>query len=63
MLCLPLYSLYTHDCVATFSSNAIYKFINNTAVVGQLTDGDELEYRKEIDSLLSGAATTASHSA
>lgn len=37
----PLYFLYTHDCVATFNSNTIIKFADDTAVVGLNTDNNE----------------------
>lgn len=43
-----LYSLYTHDCVATHSSNVIAKFADNTAVVGLIKEDDEMAYRQEV---------------
>ncbi len=36
-----LYSLYTHDCTATHSSNVILKFADDTTVIGLITDNDE----------------------
>ncbi len=36
-----LYSLYTHDCTATHSSNVIVKFADDTTVIGLITDNDE----------------------
>ncbi len=47
-----LYSLYTHDCVATFDSNTIVKFADDTAVVGLITDNNEKAYLKEVDDLI-----------
>ncbi len=44
-----LYSLYTHDCTATHSSNIIVKFA--TKVVGLITDNDEMAYREEVSTL------------
>ncbi len=38
-----LYSLYTHDCTATHSSNVIVKFANDTTVIGLITDNDGLQ--------------------
>ena len=38
---LPLYSLFTHDCVAKHYSNAIIKFADDTTVVGLITNKDE----------------------
>ncbi len=46
-----LYSLYTHDCVATHSSNVIIKFADDTTVVGLITDNDESAYREEVHTL------------
>ena len=46
-----LYSLYAHDCVAGHSANSIIKFADDTTVVGRITDGDESEYRSEVDQL------------
>ncbi len=46
-----LYSLYTHDCTATHSSNAIVKFANDTTVIGLITDNDETAYREEVSTL------------
>ncbi len=43
-----LYSLYTHDCTATHSSNVIVKFANDTTVIGLITDNDETAYREEV---------------
>ncbi len=46
-----LYSLYTHDCTATHSSNIIVKFADDTAVIGLITDNDEMAYREELSTL------------
>jgi hypothetical protein len=43
---LLLYSLYTHDCVASHSSNSI-KFSDNTTLVGLITNNDETSYMEE----------------
>ncbi|KAJ8351557.1 hypothetical protein SKAU_G00230330 [Synaphobranchus kaupii] len=45
-----LYSLYTHDCTATFDSNTIVKFADDTAVIGLITNNDERAYLEEIAS-------------
>ncbi|KAI3354999.1 hypothetical protein L3Q82_004799 [Scortum barcoo] len=42
-----LYSLFTHDCVATHSSNTIIKFADDTTVIGLITGDDETAYREE----------------
>ncbi len=46
-----LYSLYTHDCTATRSSNVIVKFADDTTVIGLITDNDETAYREEVSTL------------
>ena len=45
------YDLYTHDCVATQTSNTIVKFADDTAVVGLISSGDEAAYREEVGTL------------
>ena len=46
-----LYSLYTHDCVAKHTSNIIFKFADDTTILGLITDGDETAYRDEVSAL------------
>ena len=54
-----LYSLFTHDCMAKHDSSTIIKFVDDTTVVGLITDNDEREeirdlaasYREEIRDL------------
>ncbi len=46
-----LYSLYTHDCAATHSSNVIFKFADNTTVICLITDNDEMAYSVEVSTL------------
>ncbi len=50
-----LYSLYTHDCTATHSSNVIVKLADDTMVIGLITDNDEMAYREEVSTLTNGA--------
>ncbi len=57
-----LYSLYTHDCTATHSSNVIVKFADDTTVIGLITDNDETAYREEVSTLTNGVRRTTSHS-
>ncbi len=49
-----LYSLYTHDCTATHSSNVIVKFADDTAVIGLTSDNDETAYSEEVSTLTKG---------
>ncbi|XP_036420865.1 interferon-induced very large GTPase 1-like [Colossoma macropomum] len=46
-----LYSLYTHDCVARHTSNIIFKFTDDTTILGLITDRDETAYRDEVSAL------------
>uniref|UniRef100_A0A3B3IGF0 Reverse transcriptase domain-containing protein n=1 Tax=Oryzias latipes TaxID=8090 RepID=A0A3B3IGF0_ORYLA len=47
-----LYTLFTHDCVASHKDNIILKFADDTAVIGRITGGDEAAYRREVASLV-----------
>ena len=46
-----LYSLFTHDCIATHDSNKIITFADDTAVVGLIKKHDETAYRQEVRDL------------
>ena len=46
-----LYSLFTHDCMATHASNSIIRFADNTTIVGLITNNDETAYREEVRAL------------
>uniref|UniRef100_A0A1A8GH13 Reverse transcriptase domain-containing protein n=1 Tax=Nothobranchius korthausae TaxID=1143690 RepID=A0A1A8GH13_9TELE len=46
-----LFTLLTHDCVATHSSNHIIKFADDTTVVGLISKNDESAYREEVQRL------------
>ncbi|XP_036379236.1 olfactory receptor 1509-like [Megalops cyprinoides] len=48
-----LYSLFTHDCKATHSSNTAIKFADDTTIIGCITDGDKSAYRAEVRALTS----------
>ncbi|KAK3508050.1 hypothetical protein QTP70_011707 [Hemibagrus guttatus] len=47
-----LYTLFTHDCIASHKDNIILKFADDTAVIGWITGGDEAAYRREVASLV-----------
>jgi hypothetical protein len=46
-----LYSLFTHDCMATHASNSIIKFADDTNIVGLITNNDETAYRQKVRAL------------
>jgi hypothetical protein len=52
MLSPLLYSLFTHDCIATHVSNSIIKFAENTTVVDLITNNNETAYREEVRALV-----------
>ena len=47
-----LFTLLTHDCTPTFSTNHIIKFADDTTVVGLISNGDETNYRNEVSQLV-----------
>uniref|UniRef100_A0A3P8WVL5 Peptidase M12B domain-containing protein n=1 Tax=Cynoglossus semilaevis TaxID=244447 RepID=A0A3P8WVL5_CYNSE len=46
-----LYTLYTHDCIATHASNSLIKFADDTTIVGLISNNNETPYRKEVQAL------------
>ena len=46
-----LYSLFTHDYMATHSFNSIIKFADDTTVVGLISNNDVTAYREEMRAL------------
>ena len=46
-----LYTIYTHDCTPTHSTNRIIKFADDTTVVGLINNNDESAYRDEVQKL------------
>ena len=46
-----IHSLFTHDCRATYNTNYIIKFADDTTVIGLITDNDEGVYRWEVQDL------------
>lgn len=43
--------MYAHECFVKYSPNSIFKFNDDTTLVGQI-DNDETEYREEIGKLV-----------
>lgn len=46
-----LFSLYTNSCVCLHPSVKLLKFSDDTTMVGLISNGDELAYRREIEQL------------
>nr|XP_046263545.1 uncharacterized protein LOC124068964 [Scatophagus argus]XP_046263546.1 uncharacterized protein LOC124068964 [Scatophagus argus]XP_046263547.1 uncharacterized protein LOC124068964 [Scatophagus argus] len=55
-----LFTLMTHDCTPTFSSNLFIKFADDTIVVGLIDNDNETIYRSVVSRLACGAKTTIS---
>ena len=47
-----LYCIFIFDCKSTYSGNHVIKFTVDTTVTGLITDNDEDNYRKEIDTIV-----------
>ncbi len=54
-----LYTLYTHDCSPIHPSNTIIKFVDDTTVVGLISDRDESAYKGEIHRLAAWCSTNS----
>ena len=52
MLSPLLYSLFTHDCVTTHTSNSVIKFAEDTTLLGLITNIDQTAYREEVRALM-----------
>lgn len=46
-----LYSLYTHDCIATHSCNIVIEFADGTTVAGLITNNEESPYQRVVKNL------------
>ncbi len=46
-----IYSLYTHDCVSSYSSASIVKFADDTVVLGLISNNDKTAYLNEVERL------------
>ena len=46
-----LNSLFNHGCVAKHDSNTIIKFLDDTTVVGLITNNDETAYKEDFRDL------------
>ena len=47
-----LYTMYTNSCRSAYSHNHYFKYADDTALVGLLSD-DETDYRSDIDHFVS----------
>ena len=48
-----LFSLYTLDCKPTHEANTMFKFADDTMVVGRISSNNEAAYRTEVENLVS----------
>lgn len=49
-----MYSLITHDCVAKHDNNNNILFVDDTTVIGLISDSVERVYRRVVEDLTSG---------
>ncbi|KAM8880951.1 uncharacterized protein ACB058_001251 [Synchiropus picturatus] len=48
-----LFSLYTNCCTSSHESVKLIKFVDDTTIIGLISDGDESAYRREVERLVS----------
>ena len=51
MLSPLLYNLFTHDCSPIRNTSSIYRFVDDTTVLGMIRNNDESAYREEVQHL------------
>lgn len=51
-----LYSLFTHDCVASENNCFVAKFADDTTVSGMISNNDETSYRAQVESIVKWCA-------
>ena len=61
MLSPLLFTLLTHDCTPSFSSNLFIKFAEDITVVGPINNGDETNYRSEVSRLATWCKDNSLH--
>ncbi len=47
-----LFTLYTHDCLSTHKLSHIFKFADDTSILGLIKGTDESHYRQQVDETL-----------
>lgn len=47
-----LLSLLTHDCVSTYSTNHLVRFVDDTTVVALINNNEKTNYRGEVNQLV-----------
>ncbi|KAK0145613.1 putative RNA-directed DNA polymerase from transposon BS [Merluccius polli] len=47
-----LFTLYTNDCLSSHKTCHIYKFADDTSILGLIKGGDETNYRQQVDNIL-----------
>ncbi len=52
-----LYSVYTNDCVSHCNSVQIFKFADDTTLIGLITNDNESDYRREVSTLFDWSCT------
>ncbi len=52
-----LYSIYTNDCVSHCNTVQIFKFADDTTLIGLITNDNESDYRREVSTLFDWSCT------
>ncbi len=52
-----LYSVYTNDCVSHCNSVQIFKFADDTTLIGLIKNDNESDYRREVSTLFDWSCT------
>ena len=47
-----LFSLYTNDCTSEYESCSVIKYADDTVIIGKITDGNESEYRSQVNNFV-----------
>lgn len=47
-----LFTLYTYDCVASFDTNCIIKYADDTTIIGLISANDDSCYREEVQNVV-----------
>lgn len=47
-----MFTLYTHDLIASYDNNVIIKYADDTTIIGLISSNDESQYREEVENVV-----------
>lgn len=47
-----MFTLYTHDLVASYDNNVIIKYADETTIIGLISSNDESQNREEVENVV-----------